>query len=134
MATKLAWAFGIIFIVIGVLGFVPGITTADGHLLGIFEVDFLHNLIHIATGLVALALIFAAPSKINLFFKVFGVIYGLVTIIGFVQQTNVLGLFAVNMADNVLHLLIAAVALYAGFGMKSEEPMMASPMNSGASM
>jgi hypothetical protein len=112
---KLAKLFAIVFVLVGVLGFVPGITT-DGHLLGIFEVNTLHNIIHLATGLVAF---WAANSVSNsrLFFKVFGIVYLLVTVLGFMQG-GVLGLIDTNMADNLLHLVIAAAALYAGFGMK----------------
>ncbi|MEK7461996.1 MAG: DUF4383 domain-containing protein [Patescibacteria group bacterium] len=110
---KLAKLFGIVFVLIGVLGFVPGVTT-DGHLLGIFEVDALHNIIHLATGLIA---IWAACSLAHakLFFKVFGVVYALVTILGFAMGGDVLGLIHTNGADNILHLLVAIVALYAGF-------------------
>jgi hypothetical protein len=46
------------------------------------------------------------------------VVYGLVTILGFVMGGDILGLFMVNAADNLLHLVIALVALYAGFIMK----------------
>jgi hypothetical protein len=110
---KLAKLFGIVFILIGILGFVPGITT-DGHLLGVFEVDTLHNVIHLLTGILAW---FAAASLSNskLFFKVFGVVYLLVTILGFTQGGSILGLFMTNMADNILHLVITGVALWAGF-------------------
>jgi hypothetical protein len=59
-----------------------------------------------------------------LYFQVFGVVYGLVTVVGFLQGDTVLGLIGVNMADNVLHLAIAAVALYAGFGMKEDRMAM----------
>lgn len=116
MVQNLAWVFGIVFLVVGVFGFVPGITV-DNVLLGIFHVEALHSIIHIISGLAALA---AAWGMYNarLYFQVFGVVYAVVTVLGFIQGDNVLGLFAVNMADNVLHLVIAAVALWAGFWMK----------------
>ncbi len=114
---KLAKLFGIVFILIGILGFIPGVTTGN-HLFGIFEVDVLHNIIHLGTGLIALwAMSTLANSR--LFFKVFGVVYGAVTVLGLMATGgNVLGLITVNMADNLLNLVIAIVALYAGFGMK----------------
>lgn len=113
---KLAKLFGVVFLLIGILGFVPGITSG-GMLLGIFEVNALHNVIHVATGLVAL---WAASSATNsrLYFQVFGVVYALVTILGFTMGGNVLGLIMTNLADNLLHLVVALVALYAGFGMR----------------
>ena len=118
MIQTLAWVFGVVLTLVGVLGFVPGITS-DMMLLGIFHVDGLHNIIHIVSGLAALAAAWGMWSA-RMYFQVFGVVYGLVTVIGFLQGDTVLGIIGVNMADNVLHLLIAAVALYAGFGMKEE--------------
>jgi len=119
MIQKLAWVFAIVFLAIGVLGFIPGITTADGHLLGVFEVDALHNIVHLITGIIFALVAWKYTAYTTLTFKVFGVVYALVTIVGFVQGNTVLGLFAANMADHILHLIIAAVALYAGFGMKA---------------
>lgn len=126
---KLAMVFGVAFLAAGVLGFVPGVTTesADGtrKLLGILEVDGLHNVVHLLTGVVALV---AASSAKNakLYFQVFGSVYALVTLVGFVQGDSVLGIFAVNAADNVFHLLTAAAALYIGFGLKDVKSASAS--------
>ena len=120
MLKKLAYVFGVVFLLLGVLGFVPGATT-DGHLLGIFDVSPLHNIIHLLSGVAALALASMGNEKAKLYFQVFGVVYLIVTIVGFIQGTTVLGLIGVNSADNLLHLAISAVALYAGFGMKVED-------------
>lgn len=109
---KLAKLFGWVFIVLGVLGFVPGVTT-DGYLLGIFEVDPLHNILYLVSGIIALWL-GKSESGAKTYFKVFGVIYALITVLGFFSGT-VLGLMSVNLADNVLHLVIAAIALWFGF-------------------
>jgi len=51
MINKLALTFGVILVLVGVLGFIPGIT-ADGLLLGILHVNILHNITHLVTGLV----------------------------------------------------------------------------------
>lgn len=125
MTKTLAWAFGVVLTLVGVLGFVPGITT-DNMLLGIFHVDMLHSIVHIVTGLAALAAAMGYFSS-KLYFQVFGVVYGLVTVLGFVTGGAIL--FETNMADNILHLAIAAVALYAGFMMK-EQAAMAAPQSS----
>ncbi|MCE9549129.1 DUF4383 domain-containing protein [Candidatus Nomurabacteria bacterium] len=109
--SKLAKWFGVVMLAVGVLGFVPGVTS-NGHLLGIFEVDMLHNVIHLLTGVLALMFASSAPKT---FFKVFGVVYLVVTVAGFVQGSTVLGLIGVNMADNLLHLVIAVLALMVGF-------------------
>lgn len=102
--------FGIILIVVGILGFIPALTP-DGKLLGYFQVDTIHNVVHLVTGVIAL---FAAADYAKLYFKVFGFIYLIVAIAGFLLAGNLM-LFHVNMADNILHLVIAAVALFLGF-------------------
>ena len=133
MLKTLSWVFGIVLTLVGVLGFVPGLTTND-MLLGIFMVGGLHNLIHLVTGLAALAAAMGYFSP-KMYFQIFGVVYGIVTVVGFVQGDTVLGLIMVNMADNLLHLVIAAVALYAGFMMKEESMAMpSSSMGMGATM
>ena len=123
MVQNLAWVFGIVFVLVGVLGFVPAVTP-DGHFLGIFEVDPVHNIIHLLSGILALGAAWTG-SYARLYFQVFGVVYGVVAVAGFVQGDTVLGLIATNMADHVLHLAIAAVALWAGFGMKEGSGSMA---------
>lgn len=131
MVSKLAWVFGIVFLVVGVLGFVPGITT-DGMLLGIFEVDTLHNIIHLLSGVLAIAAVLAGRPKI--YFQVFGVVYALVAVVGFIQGDTVLGLISTNMADHVLHVVLAVALLYVGFGMKEESRMAAMSGMQGAAM
>lgn len=126
---KAAKWFGIIFIVIGVLGFVPGITTATGYLLGIFRVDAIHNIIHILSGIIAL-MCAGSAAKAQGYFKIFGIVYALVTVLGFIQGQAVLGLIAVNAADNVLHLLLAIIFLALGFGGK-KSGMASTPMAGG---
>lgn len=117
MVTKLAWIFAAIFLVIGVLGFVPGITS-DGMLLGIFMVGMMHNLVHIVSGALLAYAAWKGASLSRLMFKVLGVVYAVVAVLGFFSGDTVLGLIAVNMADNVLHIVLAAVFLYAGFMLK----------------
>src|SRR3989344_7392693 len=112
---KLARVFGYVFVAVGVLGFVPGVTSG-GQLLGIFQVDTLHNIVHLLTGVLALVAASGAGTNARLYFQVFGVVYALVTVLGFLSG-SVLGMMT-NSADNVLHLVIAAVALYVGFGKK----------------
>jgi len=112
---KLARVFGYVFVAVGVLGFVPGVTSG-GQLLGIFQVDTLHNIVHLLTGVLALVAASGAGTNARLYFQVFGVVYALVTVLGFLSG-SVLGMVT-NGADNVLHLVIAAVALYVGFGKK----------------
>ncbi len=119
MVRKIALIFGIVYVLIGVLGFVPALTTTDKNgmdlLLGIFMVGAVHNIIHLAVGAVAIAMSKTFASA-RLFFKGIGLVYGLIAIVGFVQGNTVLGIIDVNAADNFLHLASSLAALYLGFG------------------
>jgi hypothetical protein len=105
--------FGIILLAVGILGFIPGIVTPSGLLLGIFSVDTLHNLIHIVSGVIGIASAGSLKGS-KLYFKIFGIVYGIVTILGFIGGGMVLGMM-MNTADNILHLVITAFSLYYGF-------------------
>jgi hypothetical protein len=122
MIQKAATWFGIGFILIAILGFLPGVVTQDGMLLGIFQVDTIHNIIHLLSGVVALVCA-GSLSGARMYFKVFGVIYALIALIGFIQGQTVLSIMGTNMADNILNALIAVASLLFGFGMKSSETM-----------
>ena len=114
-----ALIFGATLLLVGIIGFFvdAGFDTGssiDGDkLLGIFEVSGIHNLIHIASGAVLLA---ASPKRASarLVAIAFGAVYLLVTIIGFIQGDNVLGIIPVNSADNFLHVAISGLAIAAG--------------------
>lgn len=117
MIQRITWAFGTIFAAVGVLGFVPFLVF-DGNLLGIFMVNALHNIVHLATGVVALYIASTnSDANAKLFFKIFGVVYALVAVLGLVMGGDILGLIMVNTADNLLHIAVAAAALYVGFAM-----------------
>lgn len=109
--SKIIQAVGVVFLLIGVLGFI------SDPILGIFDTDLLHNLVHILSGVAALVL-GKNEDGATLYGKVFAVVYGLVTVLGFLLpggEGSILGLLPVNMADNVLHLLLTAVFAYVGF-------------------
>ena len=121
MIQRLAWVFGIVLILIGVLGFVPALAPG-GLLFGIFSFDVMHNAIHLLSGVLAILAAWKSEHYSQLYFKVFGIIYAIATVFGFLQGDTVLGLIAVNTADNILNLIVAAVALWAGFGAKTAMP------------
>ena len=68
---KIAIVFGIVFVAAGLLGFLPA-ANPGGKLLGLFAVNSMHNLIHLATGIVALVVGFASDKASRIFFQVFG--------------------------------------------------------------
>lgn len=108
----IAILFGLAFLAAGIMGFMPMFISND-LLLGIFEVDNMHNWVHIASGVIALLCSFKTHAA-KLFFKIFGIIYGLVTVVGFVNSGDLI-LMHVNTADNILHLVISVIALWLGF-------------------
>ncbi len=119
MLKKLSLLFGIVFLAVGILGFVPGVTNDQDLLLGIFQVSALHNMVHILSGLAAV-LAAKNDSYAQLYFRIFGSVYALVAVVGFIQGDTVLGLFDINMADNWLHTVLAVAILGIGFGVPKD--------------
>lgn len=115
MLKTIAIVFGILIFLAGVLGFFPQFTP-DGMLLGIFHVNTLHNIIHIATGIVAFLCGMCCSNSARWFFKIFGIVYTLVALLGFYYgDVPILGLIANNFADTILHLIIGVGSLILGF-------------------
>jgi Domain of unknown function (DUF4383) len=79
----------------------------------IFEVNGWHNVVHVLSGLFLLALM-RRHATARIAALSFGAIYGVVTVIGLIDGHDVLGLFPVNPADNVLHILLTVAAFAAG--------------------
>jgi len=116
MAKTLAVLFGIVFLAIGILGFVPGITTND-MLLGIFMVNGAHSIVHIVSGVIFLLAAMGGSGPSRMWFQIFGLIYAVVAIWGFmVGNGTVLWMISNNPADTWLHVVLAVVMLLIGFG------------------
>ncbi|MBM3231000.1 DUF4383 domain-containing protein [Candidatus Peregrinibacteria bacterium] len=101
---------GVVFVLLGIAGFFMG------DMVFIFEVNTIHNVVHLATGLVALWA--ASAGKERMFLTVFGVIYAAVAFVGFTSGGDVLGLFHANDADNYLHAVVALVCIVLGTSRK----------------
>jgi hypothetical protein len=118
-----ALTFGAVLLAVGVIGFAIDASFdtgsgVQGDELILFEVNGWHNLVHIASGALGLALAGsrAGARAFALGFALgFGAVYLVVTIWGFADGSSVLSLIPVNAADNFLHLAIAALGLAAGF-------------------
>jgi hypothetical protein len=123
MLKKVSLVFGAAFTLIGLLGFVPGVTTtdADGHqlLLGLFMVDTVHNIVHLASGVLGLVAA-GRENYAKLYLIGFGAVYALVTLVGFFTSP-VFGFLHVNTGDNWLHLVLAIGMLGAGIGLQSND-------------
>lgn len=128
MLTTLANVFGVVLLLVGILGFIPGITTSDQMLLGIFHVNALHNIVHLVSGVAGIWAAKNGAKAAKMFFQVFGVIYAAVTLLGFYYgDAAILGLVSNNTSDTYLHLVIAVAALYLGFAKKEDMTAPAMP-------
>jgi Domain of unknown function (DUF4383) len=122
-AKKIATALGAVFIVVGLIGFAAP-TVMGMHL------SVAHNIVHLVSG--ALALYFGlkgTPAGARTFCILFGAVYGLLGLVGFVAGTGSDRMFTVipdqlmlGTMDHVVHLVLGAVFLIAGLYKK---PMIA---------
>ena len=103
----------------GIFGFIADATFDSGNnlngdsFLG-FEVNGWHNVVHILSGLLLLSA-FRRRGLAKTIAIVFGLTYGVVTLIGLIDGNDVLGIIPVNPADNILHIALTALALFTGF-------------------
>jgi hypothetical protein len=122
-----ALVFGILYILAGAAGFVPGllvhspelppisVDTLYGRVLGIFPVNVLHSLVHLALGIWGV-LAWRRFDASRTYAQSLAVIYGVLTILGIIPMTNTLfGLVPLFGHDVWLHAGTALVAAYFGF-------------------
>lgn len=115
----IAATVAVVFLLVGVAGFIPGLTTHydmlsfAGHhsgamLLGVFAVSILHNIVHLAFGVAGLALA-RTPGGARTFLIAGGVIYLVLWLYGLViGHDSTANFVPVNSADNWLHLGLGA--------------------------
>lgn len=127
MIKTFALIFGIVYLLVGILGFVPGLNQhsadlqpisvemAHGRLLGLFPVNAMHNLVHILIGVWGI-LASRSIGGARAYAQGLAIIYGLLTILGLIPATQTLfGLAPIYGHDVWLHALTALVAAYFGF-------------------
>lgn len=128
MAKTLAYVFGIIFVIVGLLGlFVPNPLIGSGA-AAFFATNTLHDSVHLVIGLVLLAVAIWCPRVSSLWLKIIGAIYLVLAILGFAVAGPIAGVM-LNDADNWLHVVLGLVLLIAGLSVRDEEmgPRMAAP-------
>jgi hypothetical protein len=120
MAKTLAVVFGIVFLIVGALGFFGNpIVGKDAY----FVTDAVHNAVHLLIGIVLLIAAGKSESAAALSLKVFGVVYLILFIDGLIEKDMLLGFVAQNSHDTWLHLLLGIVLLIAGFTAKGNTAM-----------
>ena len=122
---KAALIAGIVFLVVGLAGFIPGLTTNYdqllfvGHdsgalLLGIFQVSVLHNLVHLLYGVAGVAFARSRIGSRN-YLVIGGVVYAVIWLYGlFFSGDHPANFVPVNSADNWLHLILAVGMILLG--------------------
>ena len=126
LAQTLALLFGVVFLLVGILGFIPGITTnyddlgfagpdSEAKLLGLFQISILHNIVHALFGVGILMARTHESARTYLLGS--GVIYAVLVIYGvFVGNNSDANFVPMNNVDDfALHLPLAVILLGAYF-------------------
>jgi len=120
-----ALVIGAVFVLVGIAGFIPGITTNVGdmkfaghespsELLGLFQVSILHNIVHLAIGIIGLVAA-ATWEGARLYLVGGGAIYLALAVYGWiVERTSNANFVPMNNADNVLHIVLGAGMILLG--------------------
>ena len=113
-------ALGVVLVLVGIVGFLvePSFNVGDSAQRGtliLFDINGWHNVVYLLSGVVGLAMAGTA-AKARLFAIGYGVVYVLVTILGFIVGDGglLLSIIPINTADNVLHLVIAVTGIAIG--------------------
>lgn len=120
---RVSQVFGIVFILVALVGFVASGGSMESdveqapHALGLFPVNLLHNLVHLAFGVWGLA---ASRSwgAAKTYCQASGVIYLVLAVLGFVIPET-FGLMPIGGNDIWLHVLLGVVLAYFGFTARS---------------
>lgn len=122
-----ALVMGIVFLAVGILGFVPGLVSepaaegglaveaGHGALLGLFPVNILHNLVHLAFGVWGVV-VWKSFGASRAYARSVAIIYAILAVMGLIPGlSTVFGLVPLYGNDIWLHALIAVVAAYFGY-------------------
>ncbi|MGW0390523.1 DUF4383 domain-containing protein [Streptomyces sp. NPDC003042] len=120
-----AFLVGAVFLLVGVLGFIPGVTTdydslafaghdSEAKLLGVFQVSVLHNIVHFLLGVAGVAMA-RSPASARGFLIGGGALYLVLWIYGLlIHHDSSANFIPVNDADNWLHLALGLVMVVLG--------------------
>ncbi len=139
MTRYFALAAGIVYLLVGVLGFIPAlnpvpggtgphpdlaVTAFYGHQLGLFPINILHNVVHLLIGLWGIAS-YRTLTGARMFARGLAIFYTLLAILGLPFMPGIIkttfGLIPIYGADTLLHIGTAVVAAYFGFVHRDDE-------------
>jgi hypothetical protein len=117
-AQLFALVFGAVLVAAGILGFFVNASFSVGNQLEsdpllIFDVNGWHNIVHLLSGAIGLAVV-GSYSGARIYALGLGAVYVLVTILGFAFEPAIFDIIPINLEDNILHLLIAIAGIGAG--------------------
>ena len=122
-----ALVLGIIFLLLGLIGFVTPTENSSGvqAIFGIFDSDTIHNVFYVLVGL--LGIVSSFTGQFRIFNKVFGVVFILLALLGLIPALYFpagsyghdnglfLGITHMNAGDHILHLITGVIAAVVGF-------------------
>jgi hypothetical protein len=110
LQTWFATIVGAVLLLVGIIGFF------NNPVLGLFPVNGPHNLVHILSGAVGIwAGVWGGTIAARWFNRVFGIVYALVAILGFVAPGVMAKILEADMKDHLLHTVLAIAGLVVGF-------------------
>lgn len=128
MAKTLAIVFGVVFVLVGILGFIDNPLVGEGAL---FHTNTMHDLVHLLFGVILLAVAFRAPGKSAKWLKILGIAYLVLAVLGFFMIPDggtLLGVAEMNHADHWLHVVLGVVLVGSGvWAGKGSRPAPAGP-------
>ncbi len=107
---------GVVLLAVGILGVITG---GHDHVLIVFGINMTHNAVHILSGVLGIAAALMSLKAAKMFCVLFGIVYGIVAVAGFMNVPQAVSLLNLNTADNFLHLGIAAGCLFFGLTAKT---------------
>jgi hypothetical protein len=128
---KIATVVAAVFLLVGILGFIPGVTTHYGSmsfashdsgamLVGLFQVSVLHNIVHLLFGVVGLALARSWEGA-RAFLIGGGAVYLVLWVYGLViDKASSANFVPLNTADNWLHFVLGVAMIGIGFALRNE--------------
>lgn len=123
-----AWIYAALFLTVVALGYIPGLTNADGQLLGLFKIDPVDDIVHLISGIWAAVAAWRSTRASIFYFRTFGTIYSLDAVFGLLFGEGILDAgiirhgitdldMATKIATNMPHIVIGGLALIIGFGL-----------------
>lgn len=117
LQVSVAVIFGAVLALVGLAA--PVLAGPNGELL-VFGRNYLHDVIHFGSGAAGLVAGYMGGAYAAKYNKALGLVYLLVTILGFAFFGVFADLIALNFADNLLHLALAGAFLVVGFGLANK--------------